>query len=740
MITAISNTFIKVLTTTLCVFSLLIILIPDSQAQHSVARRWNEELLSAIRGDFARPTVHARNLFHTSVAMYDAWAAYDDTALRYLLGRTVNGFRCDFSGITMPSDINAAREEAISYAAYRLLRHRFLNSPGADETLPNLANLMADLGYDTSMTSTDYQGGSPAALGNYIAQCLISFGLQDGSNEVNDYINIHYEPVNEPLPPIVPGNSSLTDPNRWQPLALDVFIDQSGIEIGEFPDFLSPEWGIVSPFALTKDDLTIHERDGNEYWTYHDPSDPPYMDWNGEGDTEDAYKWGFELVSVWSGQLDPRDGVMWDISPASIGNIDGFPTTFEEYKEFYNLTEGGDPSRGHEMNPHTGEAYAPQMIPRGDYGRVLAEFWADGPDSETPPGHWFTLLNYVSDHELLEKKFKGEGEVLDDLEWDIKSYFIMSGTMHDAAITAWGVKGWYDYLRPISALRAMASKGQSSDQSLPNYHEDGINLMNGFIELVEAGDPLAGSNNENIGEIKVFAWKGPDFIEEPETDLAGVDWILASKWWPYQRPSFVTPPFAGYVSGHSTYSRAAAEVMTLLTGDPFFPGGIGEFIAPKNEFLVFEEGPSVDVTLQWATYRDASDQCSLSRIWGGIHPPADDIPGRKMGEEIGVDAFEYAENYFNGVITSIEETEVISNSFSIYPNPTNKSIFYVQLNNPYKPERLELLDLYGRPVFSTKIDNSMKVDFSSANLSSGLYIVKLINGNETLTTRLNITR
>jgi hypothetical protein len=75
--------------------------------------------------------------------------------------------------------------------------------------------------------------------------------------------------------------------------------------------------------------------------------------------------------------------------------------------------------------------------------------------------------------------------------------------------------------------------------------------------------------------------------------------------------------------------------MTLLTGDEYFPGGMGEFHAKKNEYLVFEEGPSVDVALQWATYRDASDQCSLSRIWGGIHPPIDDIPGRIIGMKIG---------------------------------------------------------------------------------------------------------
>ena len=135
-------------------------------------------------------------------------------------------------------------------------------------------------------------------------------------------------------------------------------------------------------------------------------------------------------------------------------------------------------------------------------------------------------------------------------------------------------------------------------------------------------------------------------MENPVTDEAGVGWILAENWWPFQRPSFVTPPFAGYVSGHSTYSRAAAELLTALTGDPFFPGGMGEFHCPQNEFLVFEDGPSQDVILQWATYRDASDQCSLSRIWGGIHPPVDDMPGRLIGMEIGVEAFDFAERIF----------------------------------------------------------------------------------------------
>jgi hypothetical protein len=625
------------------------------QAQeHSIARQWNELLLEAIRTDFARPTVHARNLFHTSVAMYDAWAVYDSTARTYLLGDTINGYVCPYDPEMLPElsqeILDTAQHVAISYAAYRLLKHRFEDSPGAPEILNRIDQFMADtLGYLTAYTNTDYTNGSPAAMGNYIAQCVINFGFQDGANELGSYVNQYYETVNEPLVVDQPGNPDILDPNRWQPLTLETFIDQGGNPIdGNTPDFLSPEWGLVTPFALSEEDLNIYERDGNDYWVYHDPGPPPYLDFDNPDALTEEYQWGFMLVALWSSHLSPDDGVMWDISPASIGNYDpaDFPTDMPGLQDFYNLIEGGDPSPGHTVNPVTGQPYEPNMVARGDYARVLAEFWADGPDSETPPGHWFTIINYVNDHPQLVKRFRGEGPVLDDLEWDVKSYLTLGGAMHDVAITAWGIKGYYDYIRPISAIRHMADLGQSTDPELPSYHPEGIPLVPGYVELVEPNTPLAGVGNIHANKIKLYAWRGPDWISDPETDDAGVDWILAENWWPYQRPSFVTPPFAGYISGHSTYSRAAAEVLTLLTGTPYFPGGMGIFHVEENEFLVFEEGPSQSFDLQWATYQDASDQCSLSRIWGGIHPPADDIPGRLIGMEVGVDAFHKAESYF----------------------------------------------------------------------------------------------
>lgn len=610
----------------------------------SIARQWNEVLLGAIRNDFARPTVHARNLFHVSAASWDAWAIYSGSGATYLLGKDLGGFRCDLDFREKERDVVRAQEQAISFAAFRLIRHRFSGSPGAAATNAAADALMEELGYDATDESLDYTSGSPAAIGNYIADCYIRYGLQDGSNEGNDYANNWYVPANPPIQPMLPGNPDIVDLDRWQAIALPLFIDQAGNPINATPEFLGPEWGQVEAFALSPADRVTYRRDGFDYQVYHDPGAPP----SAYGTLSDAYKWGFSLVSVWSSHLDPQDGVMLDISPGGLGNIGDFPMSIDEYPRFYDLLAGGDPGTGYAANPVTGGPYEPQRVPRGDYTRVLAEFWADGPDSETPPGHWFVILNSVVDHPLFERRFEGAGQELGPLEWDVKAYFALGGAMHDAAIAAWGIKGWYDYVRPVSAIRAMADRGQSSDPALPSYSVEGIPLVPGYIELVGSGDPLAGTGGEHVGKIKLYAWRGPDYIADPDVDEAGVGWILAERWWPYQRPSFVTPPFAGYVSGHSTYSRAAAELLTAMTGDPFFPGGMSGFEVTANEFLVFEDGPSVDMTLQWATYRDASDQCSLSRIWGGIHPPADDIPGRKIGRQIGLDAFALARGYFSG--------------------------------------------------------------------------------------------
>src|ERR1044072_7745008 len=93
----------------------------------SVARAWDEEILSAIRIDLPHPPVHARNLFHFSAAMYDAWTAYDPVATGYVYRQKHTA-----------ANLAAARNEAISYAAYRLLRERYALSRSAAQTLAAL--------------------------------------------------------------------------------------------------------------------------------------------------------------------------------------------------------------------------------------------------------------------------------------------------------------------------------------------------------------------------------------------------------------------------------------------------------------------------------------------------------------------------------------------------------------------------------------------------------------------------
>jgi hypothetical protein len=126
--------------------------------------------------------------------------------------------------------------------------------------------------------------------------------------------------------------------------------------------------------------------------------------------------------------------------------------------------------------------------------------------------------------------------------------------------------------------------------------------------------------------------------------VRGIDWV------PYQRRTFVTPAFPGFVSGHSTFSRAAAEVLARITGSEFFPGGLGEFVLPRGERATSPSSAArrPPCELQWATYFDAADQAGQSRIWGGIHIQPDDLVGRRVGHDVGIAAATLAERYISG--------------------------------------------------------------------------------------------
>ena len=574
----------------------------------SVARRWNEVLLDAIRRDLPAPTVHARNLYHTSAAMWDAWAAYEPAA---------NGVFVD-EGWTA-ADVDAAREEAISYAAFRVLEARYLDSIGATETIPEFDRLMGNLCYSIDVTTTE--GDTPAALGNRIADVILEAGMVDGSNEAEGYASPGFDPVNPPLTVNASG-TTLIDPNRWQPLQIERMISQNGIELENgVQESIDPHWGHVVGFALPP---------VGESGVPIDPGDPPYVH---DPETDQEYKDAAVEVVAYSSVLDPTFGVQVDVSPATLG---ANPL-------------GTNDGNGYSLNPVTGGPYEPNVVNQGDFGRTVAEFWADGPDSETPPGHWNTMANAVTEELGDDLRIGGIGDPVDALEWDVKLYLALNGANHDAAIAAWGTKGHFDYIRPISMIRWMGGNGQSSDPDGPSYHADGLPLVDGLVEVITAETAEAGERHSGLvgheGEIAALSYAGnpPDL----ETEIGGVEWILAIDWVPYQAPTFVTPSFSGYVSGHSTFSRASAEVLTGITGTEFFPGGLGEW-AIAADALEFEAGTDNGITLQWATYQDASDQAGVSRLYGGIHVRADDFAGRIIGAEVGTAAWKLAQTYYGG--------------------------------------------------------------------------------------------
>lgn len=568
---------------------------PPLDPSRSVARMWNEATLDAIRRDEPSPPVHARNLFHVSVAMWDAWAAYDERATGHIAQEHATA-----------TDTEAARQAAISYAAYRVLVARFSDAEGSAESRAAFDALLESL--CLSPTATNRIGSAPAAVGNRIAVAVLEAGATDGADNAID----DYRSPNVPLA-VTTSGTRITQPNVWQPLFVRAAFDDSSDAVAQA--FLTPHWGEITPFSLT----SVHELD---------PGTPPHL---GDPASEAAFKEAIVEVILLSGTLDPASTNTIDAGPASRGDN----------------PLGGYGGPGHPINPVTGAPYAPNPTPEADFGRAIAEFWGDGPDDETPPGHWNVIANWVSDDPRLEHRIGGEGPEVDRLEWDVKMYLALNGALHDAAIAAWWTKRYYDYVRPISMVRHLGGLGQSSDPGLPSFHPDGLPLVPGSIEVVTTESSAPGARHDHLadrlGAVAIRAWLDPrgNNADEP----AGVGWILAADWMPYQEFDFVTPPFPGYVSGHSTFSRAAAEVLSAITGSPYFPGGMGEWTVPAGS-LEFDFGPSQDVTLQWATYADAADESGLSRLYGGIHVRADDLGGRFVGSICGRTAWDLARGYW----------------------------------------------------------------------------------------------
>jgi hypothetical protein len=225
-----------------------------------------------------------------------------------------------------------------------------------------------------------------------------------------------------------------------------------------------------------------------------------------------------------------------------------------------------------------------------DRQKVTAEYWADGPRSEFPPGHWALITQVLS---------RKRGHSLDT---DAKLFFALGNALMDAGIAAWAAKYRWDFVRPITAIRSRY-KGK-----------------------------------------QVTSWLGP---------YRGYGQVPGEKWIPYQAPNVVTPPFPEYVSGHSTFSSAAAAILAKFTGSDSFGAGVTievgtSLFEPRTDTQVGT--PATNILLTWPTLTAAAKDAGLSRRLGGIHFQDGDEHGYNLGQRVGGNVLARTLGYVNGTI------------------------------------------------------------------------------------------
>lgn len=234
--------------------------------------------------------------------------------------------------------------------------------------------------------------------------------------------------------------------------------------------------------------------------------------------------------------------------------------------------------------------------------KAIVEFMRDGPRSTGQSGHWLKFAQAVS----LRDKY--------DVDKDVKMFFAVGAVAFDAFIAAWEAKRFYDSSRPWTLIRY--------------YYKDKM----------------------------VRGWSGVG---------KGVVNLPAADWHPYSPLSFITPPFPGYVSGHSTVSAASARMLELFTGSDFFGATetrhAGELTEPgiSCEIKQSSDGKSSadiqgdgTIVLKLPTFTATAEMAGISRIMGGYHIQADNVAGLELGRKVANYDFPVIKAYFEGTIPS----------------------------------------------------------------------------------------
>lgn len=220
-----------------------------------------------------------------------------------------------------------------------------------------------------------------------------------------------------------------------------------------------------------------------------------------------------------------------------------------------------------------------------DATKTSSYYWADGPGSELPPGHWAMFAQAAA---------RAAGN---DLDGNVKSFFALGNALLDASIATWDAKRVQDTVRPIT-----------------------------YVRWLYAGK-------------KVKGWVGPG---------QGIREMDGALWKPYQEANVVTPPFAEYTSGHSTFSGAASQVLSRIAGTDVLKAELTVTVPAGSSTIEPGLVPAETTVLKFSSFTDAANQAGMSRRYGGIHFEDGDLAGRAVGRQVGDAAWAEAQTYFTG--------------------------------------------------------------------------------------------
>ena len=403
----------------------------------NVVLKWDEQVLNTIRTHpkDTGPTVAARALAEVHTAMYDAWAAYDPTAVGSTRGAPV----------ATGANSATARNEAMSYAAYQALMDLFPPAafPATDAyKTPDVLMRSPGLNYDPANGSRDLS--TPAGVGNAVADTVIAYRHADGSDQLGtDPGSTTGKPYSD--------TTGYTSKNSW-----NTVVDK---------------WS-WQPMCVMSADAAKR-------------IPPPYpFPASCSGDFAEQKP----LTPQWS-----------EISTFGPEAATGYPPQFS--------VPGPNADGTHTQATADIDKELADSSNLSDTQKMMAEYWADGPNSEFPPGHMALFAAAMS-------RMKG-----DTADQDVKLFFALGNALLDASVFAWTAKFQYDSERPTTGIR------------------------------------------ERYRDKMITSWLGPG---------KGYGKVLGQYWLPYQALNVVTPAFPEYVSGHSTFSAAGRSVINQFFGTDNF--------------------------------------------------------------------------------------------------------------------------------------------------------------------------